>query len=65
MKHAPFFLFRRNFLFHLLILQRLKRQKKARQGPQSQKLLREFVLLEAGEYLSVRGSFLFGREIFQ
>lgn len=46
-----FFLLRRNFLFHLLFLQWLNLQKKARQGLQSQKLWREFVLLEAGIYI--------------
>lgn len=57
-----FFLFRKNFLFHLLFPQWLNLQKKARQGLQSQKLLREFVLLEAGIYIYIY--FLFLRDIF-
>lgn len=60
-----FFLLRRNFLFHLLLLQWLNLQKKARQGLQSQKVLREFVLLEAGISISFKASFLFWRDIFQ
>lgn len=46
-----FFLLRRSFLFHLLFLQRVNLQKKARQGLTSKELLREFVLLEPGIYI--------------